>query len=189
MAKLTKLGYAILGLLAAGPKSGYDIAQVLRKPVSFFWSANHSQIFPELARLQAGGFVTYEVVEQYDRPDKKLYSITPGGLEAVKQWLVEPIEPQTVRDELVLRAFFVWLADPAQAAALFREQERLHKDQLAEHQQSLASYEGAGVDREDLSSPDFANYLTLLRGIGYEREYAAWCGLVAKKIEQAAGHS
>ena len=39
----------------------------------------------------------------------------------------------------------------------------------------------------DPRSPWFATYLTLQRGIGYEREYAAWCRAAAAQIERAAG--
>jgi DNA-binding PadR family transcriptional regulator len=183
--RTTNLGYAILGLLAARPMSGYDIARLLKEPVSFFWSANHSQIYPELARLEAAGLVEYQVIEQYDRPAKKLHTITPAGLDAVKHWVTTPIKPQPSRSELVLKTFFIWLADPAQAVELFREQERVHAAQLQRHEQVLAKMEADGADRAGLHSPEFGNYLTLLRGVSYEREYTLWCRTVAEKLEAA----
>src|SRR5450755_1045236 len=85
-AGVTTLGYALLGLLAAQPLSGYDLARKLKRPVGFFWPARHSQIYPELALLQAEGLVTHQVVEQTDRPDKKLYQITDSGRAAVRTW-------------------------------------------------------------------------------------------------------
>ena len=50
---MTTLGYALLGLLARRPLSGYDLAGQLKVPVVFFWHARISQIYPELARLEA----------------------------------------------------------------------------------------------------------------------------------------
>ena len=39
----------------------------------------------------------------------------------------------------------------------------------------------------DLQRPDtqwFATYATLMRGLGYEREYAAWCGWLADQLQR-----
>ena len=76
---VTTLGYALLGLLAREPLSGYDLAQRLKGRVGFFWQARHSQIYPELGRLEAAGLVRHAVVEQQDRPDKKVYTIAEAG--------------------------------------------------------------------------------------------------------------
>jgi DNA-binding PadR family transcriptional regulator len=86
----TILGYALLSLLARGTKSGYDLAAGLKEPVGFFWHAHHSQIYPELARLEAAGLVTHTVVEQSDRPDKKVYSLTESGSATLTNWLESP---------------------------------------------------------------------------------------------------
>ncbi len=120
------MGYAILGLLSRGALSGYDLKQRMERPVGFFWEARHSQIYPELARLEGEGLVSHRLVEQKGRPDKKVYEITPAGLAALKEWVTAPLEPRTVRDELVLKAYSLWLADREKALLLFREQRRLH---------------------------------------------------------------
>ena len=66
---MTTLGYAILGLLSREELSGYDLTGRMKGRVGYFWSARHSQIYPELARLEEGGYVTHSVVEQQERPD------------------------------------------------------------------------------------------------------------------------
>ena len=43
------LKYAILGLLMRSPVTGYDIAKEFGDGLGCFWSAKHSQIYPELA--------------------------------------------------------------------------------------------------------------------------------------------
>ncbi|MCA1730348.1 MAG: PadR family transcriptional regulator [Actinobacteria bacterium] len=68
---MSTLGYVILGLLAREQLSGYDLMNRMQERVSFFWQARHSQIYPELARLEERGMVTHRVVEQQDRPDKR----------------------------------------------------------------------------------------------------------------------
>ncbi len=184
---MTTLGYAILGLLAREASSGYDVTQKMKGQVGFFWGAGHSQIYPELARLQEGGFVTHSVVEQRERPDKKVYEITASGLEALKEWAVRPPRPGPTKDELTLKAYSVWLADGGEAAKLFREQGRGHEEQLARYEEILAwmEREWAG-DLDDPASPRFASYATLRRGILYEKGNAEWCRWLAETVAEKA---
>jgi DNA-binding PadR family transcriptional regulator len=159
----------------------------MKRPVGYFWLARHSQIYPELAKLEAQGLVAHHVVEQHDRPDKKVYAITPAGREALRAWVTSEMDEPPVRDELVLRAFSSWLADPRAALALFREHERRHEAQLAQYREIEARLRrdtATGLPPVDM--PDFATYAALQRGIGYEREYAAWCRWVADQLEAAA---
>jgi PadR family transcriptional regulator AphA len=182
---MTTLGYAILGLLSREDLSGYDLTQRMAGRVGYFWSARHSQIYPELARLEEGGYVTHSVVEQKERPDKKVYRITTGGLDALKEWVIQPTLSRPIRDELTLKAYSVWLADEEEAARLFREEELRHEEQLAHYEELRTWMEEAW--REEITStdsPEFATYATLRRGIGYEREYAGWCRWMADSIRR-----
>ncbi|MDP8949764.1 MAG: PadR family transcriptional regulator [Actinomycetota bacterium] len=182
---MTTLGYAILGLLAREELSGYDLASRMRARVGHFWEARHSQIYPELARLEEGGLVTHRVVEQQDRPDKKVYEITPAGLEVLKEWVTEPPAPRPARDELVLKAYSLWLAEPEEAIALFRGQELRHEERLLAYEGVRAWMEkewGKDVLRTD--SPRFASYAALRCGILYERGYAEWCRWVAERLAE-----
>ena len=181
---MTTLGYAILGLLSREALSGYDLTGRMKGRVGYFWSAGHSQIYPELARLEDGGFVTYSVVEQRERPDKKVYEITAPGLAALKEWVVRPPEPKPSRDELVLKAYSVWLADPEEAARLFRGEESRHEEQLAHYEELEAWMQGEwGEELFRPDSPRFATHASLRRGIIYERGAAEWCRWVAESIE------
>lgn len=174
----------MLGLLAQEPLSGYDLKLRMERRVGNFWSAGHSQIYPELARLEAAGMVSHELVEQEGRPDKKVYEITPAGLEALKGWVVAPLEPRGARDELVLKAYSLWLAEPEEAIALFKEQERLHEERLRRYEEINAWMEREWGDDLGLpGSPRFASYAALRRGILNERGYVEWCGWVVDRLE------
>ncbi len=139
------LGYAILGLLSREELSGYDLAGRMRARVVHFWEARHSQIYPELARLEEGGLVTHRVVVQRERPDKKVYKITPAGLEALKTWVTEPPAPRAARDELVLKAYSLWLAEPEEALALFGDEGRRHEEKLLEYETIRPGWRESGV--------------------------------------------
>lgn len=181
------LDYALLGLLARAPRSGYDLIQHMEEPIGFFWHARRSQIYPELARLEAAGYITHTTVAQRDRPDKKVYEMTEAGRAALREWVVAPLRPPADRDELMLKTYSVWLADPEQAVELFRAQEQLHLERLAQYEAIAARMEGsAEADHLRPGAPRFAAYATLRRGIAYERGYAEWCRWMAAMLEDGA---
>lgn len=182
------LGYAILGLLSREPLSGYDLAGRMRSRVSFFWEARHGQIYPELARLEEDGLVVHQLVEQSERPDKKVYEVTPAGLDALKNWLTEPPAPRAARDELVLKAYSVWLAEPEKALTLFRDEQRRHEERLHEYERIEAwMQEEWGNDLRRIRTPGFASYAALRRGILNERGYVEWCRWIADSLKQEMG--
>ena len=81
------LDYAILGFLNYHPYSGYDLKKMLDMSVRHFWTADQSQIYRTLARLLEQGYLQMEKLEQDERPDKKIYHITPAGQTALQDWL------------------------------------------------------------------------------------------------------
>jgi len=183
----TTLGYALLGLLVRESLSGYDLARSLKRPIGFFWHAGHSQIYPELARLEEAGLITHEKIAQDDRPDKKLYAITEAGRAALSVWVTAPLEPPDPRDELMLKAYSLWLGDTDAARALFLEHAAIHRARMERFEVLRVRVEetgGSAVRKPD--SPHFGRYLTVNRGITYEREYAAWCAWVADLLTAAA---
>lgn len=66
----------LLGLLEIEPLSGYDLGLVIRASVGHFWNESYGQIYPNLKRLEAEGFVTSKTERQKGKPDRRVYSIT-----------------------------------------------------------------------------------------------------------------
>jgi DNA-binding PadR family transcriptional regulator len=179
------LAYALLGLLARAPASGYDLIREMEEPIGFFWHARRSQIYPELARLEQAGFVTHTVVEQQERPDKKVYDITDAGRAALAAWATEPMRIPPERDEFMLKVFSLWLAEPQRALGLIQSYASQHAERLARYESIRATMErnAAAGELRQLRSPRFASYATLLRGIEYERGYVVWCQWLIETIE------
>src|SRR2546429_2258067 len=99
--------YGILGLLAFwGPLSGYDIKRLFDHILSAMWAAAHSQIYKELRRMKELGWVEMEREEQESRPDRKVYTITQAGREALAAWQAQPPTVSQLRDELLLKLLF-----------------------------------------------------------------------------------
>ena len=182
------LGHTLLGLLAREPASGLDLSRALEQRIAFFWHARHSQVYPELARLEAEGLVQHTVVPQRDRPDKKVYELTPRGRQVLLDWLVSRTDPPQIRDEFLVRVTSFWLIEPGRAIELLLDQARQHEQRLAMlegiERGMQADFQAAIVDP---AAPPFATYLTLQRGLSYEREYAAWCRWAAEYVRQHAG--
>src|SRR3954464_13655613 len=87
------LRYAVLGLLARRPSTGYELTRTFDRSLSTSWHAGHSQIYPELAKLEAAGLITL-VGEGARR--SKTYDITETGRAELRRWLVEA-EPDRSR--------------------------------------------------------------------------------------------
>ena len=49
--------YAVLGMLALGPGSGYDLKKRVEGSIAHFWSESYGQIYPILAHLASQGLV------------------------------------------------------------------------------------------------------------------------------------
>lgn len=183
---MNTLSFALLGLLARQPLSGYDLAQYMKKRIAPMWSALPSQIYPELAKLEKQGMLKHTVVEQRDyRPDKKVYEITEDGRESLRQWVNTPTPVSSMRDEFILKAYSLWLSDPAETIEHFREHQQTHQRHLIEHAETLARLQREwGPALEQADSPLFGSSLALRYGIAYERSYVDWCQWAISELEQ-----
>src|SRR5882762_1606394 len=98
--------YAVLGMLALGPGSGYDLKKRIEGSIAHFWSESYGQIYPILARLAARRLVERRLERQKGKPDRYVYSITAEGRERLGAWLAEPARERGFRSELLLKLFF-----------------------------------------------------------------------------------
>ena len=137
------LRYALLGVLADQPRTGYALLKHFRQSLAYAWPASHSQIYPELARLLDDG-----LIEQTDTGPRnsKTYGVTESGLAELRHWLRDTEPDRRVRSDAALRLFFLWLLTPEEA-------ERQLVEESIYWQARLAEYEGirdepTGEDRK-----------------------------------------
>ena len=115
------LRHSVLGLLATQPSTGYELARRFDASLANAWHASHSQIYPELGRLEEAGMV--EVVGEGAR-NSRTYGITDAGRAELRRWLLESEPNRSQRNETAVRWFLVALLDPAdRRAVLARELE------------------------------------------------------------------
>src|ERR1043166_7912991 len=97
MEQLSLSEYAVLGLLADEPLSGYELHKRAERTIGYFWRPAKSKIYELLPRLSARGLVESRHVPQDKRPDKQVHSLTALGREALQEWLRAPRPPARAR--------------------------------------------------------------------------------------------
>lgn len=181
MAGPHRTSYAILGLLAQGPKSGYEIKREVETTISHFWKESFGHIYPTLSRLVAEGLAAPAEDVAGGRADRRRYAITPAGLTALRAWVAAPVEPAVTRNELALKIFFgqhVALAVSLRHVAEYR----------AYHAHALATYRERQPDLERQAQSGAAEapfaLLTLQLGIDYCLAMLAWCDSAERRLGQ-----
>ena len=173
------LGYALLSLLSREPLTGYELAARMRAPIGYFWTAGHSQIYPELSRLERNGLAVGDVVPgPGPRPTKRYRMTEQGGL-ALREWVVSPLDVEPSHSEFLLRVFCLWLVDRAAGRDLVVRYQDKHKARLAEYERAEAGWAAAPA----AGSPGFASYATLQAGLSYERHVISYCDWLIRALD------
>jgi PadR family transcriptional regulator, regulatory protein AphA len=171
---LNTLSYGLLSILTVHPYSGYDLMLKIHQ----FWQAKHSQIYPLLAELEREGLVQYELVQQSNKPDKKVYSITELGEAAVKSWLKEPTAEPVTRDEFTLKLFCISISDPASAKQLLLEREAMYRNKVSKLENALDQLRditNVKLDNIGPHSKYFGAYILIQRSIMTAKTNLEWC--------------
>ena len=101
------LEYAILGFLRERPMTGYELKTAcFDTSASHFWTADQSQIYRTLERLEDRAQVSVKRQRQRSRPDRLVYSITTTGASDLDAWITRADPPPPVRDPFLVRLHF-----------------------------------------------------------------------------------
>ncbi|MCP9951758.1 PadR family transcriptional regulator [Actinomadura madurae] len=146
---------AVLAMLAKEPSHGYRLRARLREALGPLGeSMNAGQVYVTLNRLEKAGLVVSERADGLpDRPDRKVYALTPSGQQRVAAWLTEVTWPKPNLAEFHLKlaaAAAARLADPvelvdAQRRELLRRLRDVQHATLAEPDGSTAGLLLEGV--------------------------------------------
>src|SRR4051795_4811184 len=119
--------WAVLGLIASTPRSGYDIKRIVDRTIRFFWAASYGQIYPELKRLEDAGLISGEHAASEGRK-RRAYELTATGRKALHDWLTsdQPLVRE-LRHEGVLKLFFSDVLGPEEQLEQIRRIKAEHE--------------------------------------------------------------
>lgn len=171
----TAVTWAVLGLIALEPRSGYDIKRIVDRTIRHFWAASYGQIYPELRRLEEAGWVAGDDVPRGGRA-RRVYRITEPGRRALEGWLGGRETRIEMRDESLLRLFFSDAAPREQGLGLLAARREGYREML-EYLRSLD--DGTGPD------PPFVD-LVYRWALDYCEWGIEWCARQERRLREAA---
>jgi PadR family transcriptional regulator, regulatory protein AphA len=145
--QLPATAHVVLGLVSIRPMSGYELAAYAERSIGNFFTLTRSHIYSELDRLGRLGLLEATEIAQENAPTKRVYEITPAGIDELQRWLEgNAAREERSRNLFLVRIFFGDRLPPGQLAALLDDFElaaRFRRDQLAAIAEKLADRPGS----------------------------------------------
>lgn len=160
LTELNPTAAALLGFLADGELSGYELAKAADEIIGDFWHVTRSQVYRELAALSERGLVAPAGTGPRA---KQLYRITGPGREAFAGWVARQPQIEQIRYPLLLTMAF----GSSLGADRLLEFAEAHR---GAHEERLARYRSL---RDD-SGLDGYQRATVAFGVRYEEAVLAW---------------
>lgn len=177
---MTTMECIILGILADGAKSGYDVKRIFELSPSIGYSASAGAIYPALKRLESRELVEGKKEIQELRPNKKVYRLTDAGWAELVMWLKTPPDESDytkVQSSVLDKLLFLDLLSKEDAIAFLQAAKKTVQAQL---------------DRADEFNKAFGTHLgffpqlLLESGVAYLRSQMA---LFEKALARLGDHS
>lgn len=117
--RATTAAYALLGLLAIQPWTGYELTRQAQRSLRYIWPTSEAHLYREQKRLVRLGWAAAES-EVVGRRPRTRYTITEAGRAALREWAAtEPTVPM-FEIEGIVRLFFGDLAEVGSLEASMR---------------------------------------------------------------------
>jgi DNA-binding PadR family transcriptional regulator len=170
---LTPTGRVILGMIAVGRRTGYEIKQLVDRSTRYFWAASYGQIYPELRRLEEAGLVVGRSEPSGGRARTE-YDLTRAGTDALHAWLTSDAElGYELRDEGMLRLFFSDV-EPDTTIETIRAMRALNQRKL----------EGLTALQAKVPHMRRGGRLTLEIGLGLTGWLIDWCDATERGLQE-----
>ena len=146
--KLTPTSFALLGLLARGPRSAYELNSIMQTSlIRVYWPRAESHVYSEPKKLLAHGLVTEQPEKVNGRP-RTVYTITGQGRTTLDEWLQQETSAELrTQSEFMLKLI---LASTGESANVQKNLENSLATSHAHLEEAIAGIE------QILSEPGFA---------------------------------
>lgn len=174
------LPHVILTVLSTKDATGYDITKEFSSSIGYFWKASHQQVYRELNKMAQDNQVTCVLEPQEGKPDRKVYSITAQGRQALSSWFDQPTAHPTVRDEFCAKL----MACSVQPSEPYRNQ---LVELIDDSQKLLSHFENVEATNyptlSALSKHQRLERLTLRRNILARKAWIEWATETLKELD------
>jgi len=179
------LDHILLGLLRE-PATGYDLKDAFRESVGHFWSAELSQIYPTLKRLEQRRLLRSHLEPSPKGPNRRVYTLTEEGRAELLRWICGDPVVGTERFAYLAQIYFMdTLGDVRQTrafmAALRDHLTRWLAELRALEREIVAAHGGAP---ERYSDAGFHQFATLRMGIHSIGSKVTWCDETLAAIDR-----
>ena len=179
------LEHILLGLLRE-PATGYDLKNAFEESARHFWSAELSQIYPTLKRLEQKRMLWSRLEPSPKGPNRRVYSLTDEGRTELLRWLRSGPAVGTERFGYLAQLYFMNAIGDIRDTRAFMTALR---DHLARWLAQLSSAEremvaSFGDAPECCSDEEFHQFASLRMGIHSLGSKVTWCNETLAAIDE-----
>ena len=179
------LDHILLGLLR-DPATGYDLKNAFSENVRHFWSAELSQIYPTLKRLEQRRMLRSRVEPSPKGPNRKVYSLTLEGRTELLHWLRTGPAVGTERFAYLAQLYFMDALGDLHETRAFMTALRDHLArwlaQLQAVEREVVAAHGDAPER--YGDAGFHRFAALRMGIHSIGSKMAWCDETLAAIDR-----
>ena len=177
MPKKRILPYIILGILSQKTGStGKEITNQFTNEIGEFWKAAHSQVYPELRKMEESSWI--EKKTDSDNDKEKYYYLSDLGRKELAKWIRQPVNELPVNEDLFsLKLFFIDQENDPRISILVNAQLKLLTDQL-EHLQDRQNLLFSNTQQ---ISAHYGHYLILQRALARLKSQIAWLKTIRQR--------
>ena len=181
----TATTYAILGLLAAGPQSAYDLAERMEIGYGVYWPRARSHVFTETKKIARLGWATGRERARGARTRTE-YRITAAGRAALRTWLSSAPITFALDNEHLVRVYLAAFGTTADLVAVLNDARQRAAVMLGIADRVIGEYETGQIDGPQ-DEPQFRVLLVDFLA-SYARMTADWAERSLEEIGRWEGN-
>jgi DNA-binding PadR family transcriptional regulator len=162
--------HVLLGLLEPAPRHGFGLKAEYDARFGWTRALGTGQVYATLARFERDGLAEMVGVESGEGPERRLYAVTPTGVEELDSWLARPEPPVVPAHGVLFAKVVLALMSGRPAGEILDGQRAVHLERMREVRRA--------VDQGDLLGRLAADY-----EIGHLDADLRWIELAERRLD------
>ena len=126
------VSHVLLGLLEPGPRHGFGLKAAYDARFGRARSLGFGQVYATLARFERDGLAELVGVESGEGPERRVYAVTPSGVEELESWLGRPEQPTAYAQGVLFTKVVLALMSGRPAEQILDAQRAVHLERMRE---------------------------------------------------------